>query len=68
MYDSFDPSGQLMWLAGELLAAEQKAQKVHILAHNPDGITSVWSTCSREYRRIIDRSANANLSNLHTQK
>jgi len=57
MYESFDPSGQLMWLAGELLAAEQKAQKVHILAHIPVGSTTAWSTCSREYRRIIDRSA-----------
>lgn len=62
MYESFDPSGQLMWLAGELLAAEQLGQKVHILAHIPVGSSTAWSICSREYRRIIDRSAHLNFN------
>lgn len=56
MYESRDPSGQLTWLAGELLNAEQVGQKVHILAHIPLGSSTAWSVCSREYRRIIDRS------------
>lgn len=46
---------QFQWLHDTLLEAEQAGDKVHILAHIPSNIDEFHGTCSREYRRIIDR-------------
>jgi hypothetical protein len=54
LYDSFDVSEQLMWLAGELLAAEQANIKVHILAHIPLS-SDCFPGYARQYNRLIDR-------------
>jgi hypothetical protein len=54
LYDSFDVSEQLMWLAGELLAAEQANIKVHILAHIPLS-SDCFPGYARQYNRLIER-------------
>ncbi|XP_077294992.1 sphingomyelin phosphodiesterase 1-like [Arctopsyche grandis] len=53
--DPEDPSGQFKWLVDTLLAAENAGEKVHILSHIPNALTDVYSVCSREYKRIIER-------------
>lgn len=51
-------SDQLNWLVQTLLAAEEAGEKVHILAHIPPGVSDTLNSCSREYRKIIDRFEN----------
>ncbi|XP_066583446.1 sphingomyelin phosphodiesterase-like [Prorops nasuta] len=54
-YQPQDPSDQLQWLADTLLKAENDAEFVHILAHIPPGDADCFSTCRREYLKIINR-------------
>ncbi|GLH11753.1 Uncharacterized protein GBIM_16515 [Gryllus bimaculatus] len=49
---------QLNWLTEVLLQAEKANEKVHILAHIPPGVSDSLNSCSREFRRIIDRFEN----------
>lgn len=46
---------QFQWLHDVLLAAETAGEKVHILAHIPNGDEDYHQPCSREFRRIVDR-------------
>lgn len=46
---------QFQWLHDVLLAAESAGEKVHILAHIPNGLEDYHQPCSREYRKIVDR-------------
>jgi sphingomyelin phosphodiesterase len=46
---------QFQWLHDVLLAAEKNGERVHLLAHIPNGDEDYHQPCSREYRRIIDR-------------
>lgn len=46
---------QFQWLHDVLLAAEKAGEKVHILAHIPNGNEDYHFPCSREFRRIVDR-------------
>ncbi|KAG8237410.1 hypothetical protein J437_LFUL016226 [Ladona fulva] len=55
VYDHVDPSGMLKWMMDQLLDAESKGQKVHILGHLPPGYVDCWSVWSREFMRIINR-------------
>jgi hypothetical protein len=55
MYDNVDPSGELIWLAETLLAAENNNMKVHILMHHTSGNKDCMHMWSTQYRRIIDR-------------
>jgi hypothetical protein len=58
IYDSFDPAGQLVWLAETLLAAEQAGQKVHILSHISGGSGSCFAPWRTDYTKIINRQVN----------
>jgi sphingomyelin phosphodiesterase len=51
---SYDPAGELIWLAQELLAAEQANQKVHILSHIP-GNSDCYKVWAKHYWDIIYR-------------
>jgi sphingomyelin phosphodiesterase len=46
---------QFQWLHDCLLSAENAGEKVHILAHIPNGDENFHQPCSREFRRIVDR-------------
>lgn len=46
---------QFQWLHDVLLAAERAGEKVHILAHIPNGDEDYHKPCSREFQRIVDR-------------
>lgn len=46
---------QFQWLHDVLLSAEKANEKVHILAHIPNGDDDYHQPCSREFRRIVDR-------------
>jgi sphingomyelin phosphodiesterase len=48
-------AGQFQWMHDVLLSAENAGEKVHILAHVPNGDEDFHQPCSREYRRIIER-------------
>jgi len=64
MLSNYDPAGELMWLAQELLAAEQANQKVHILSHIP-GNSDCYKVWGKHYSALIDRFVyliNSNLS------
>lgn len=53
-----------MWLAQELLKAEQQNQKVHILAHIP-GNADCMPNWQKEYVRILDRFENTVVAQFH---
>ncbi|XP_006885532.1 PREDICTED: sphingomyelin phosphodiesterase [Elephantulus edwardii] len=56
LINSTDPAGQLQWLVGELQAAENRGDKVHIIGHIPPGhCLKSWSW---NYYRIVDRYEN----------
>lgn len=56
LINSTDPAGQLQWLVGELQAAEEQGDKVHIIGHIPPGhCLKSWSW---NYYRIIARYEN----------
>jgi sphingomyelin phosphodiesterase len=55
LLSNFDPAGELMWLAEELLAAEQAGQKVHIISHIP-GNGDCYKVWGNHYRTLINRS------------
>lgn len=55
LYDSRYSAMQLQWLHDTLLDAERNGEKVHILAHVPNVAGDMFTTYSREYRRIVDR-------------
>uniref|UniRef100_H0WLG5 Sphingomyelin phosphodiesterase n=2 Tax=Otolemur garnettii TaxID=30611 RepID=H0WLG5_OTOGA len=56
LINSTDPAGQLQWLVGELQAAEDRGDKVHIIGHIPPGhCLKSWSW---NYYRIIARYEN----------
>lgn len=46
---------QFQWLHDVLLLAEEAGERVHILAHIPNGDENFHQPCSREFRRIVDR-------------
>jgi sphingomyelin phosphodiesterase len=48
-------ASQFQWLHDVLLLAEQAGEKVHILAHIPNGDEDFHQPCSREFNRIVDR-------------
>merc|ERR1711970_436993 len=50
-----DPGNELAWLIQELLASEQKGQKVHILSHIPPGNDDCLGAWGREFAKIISR-------------
>uniref|UniRef100_F7DWG8 Sphingomyelin phosphodiesterase n=1 Tax=Ornithorhynchus anatinus TaxID=9258 RepID=F7DWG8_ORNAN len=56
LVNSTDPAGQLQWLVGELQAAEDRGDKVHIIGHIPPGhCLKSWSW---NYYRIVARYEN----------
>ncbi|XP_003465367.1 sphingomyelin phosphodiesterase [Cavia porcellus] len=56
LINSTDPAGQLQWLIGELQAAEDRGDKVHIIGHIPPGhCLKSWSW---NYYRIVSRYEN----------
>ncbi|XP_004279302.1 sphingomyelin phosphodiesterase isoform X1 [Orcinus orca] len=56
LINSTDPAGQLQWLVGELQAAEDRGDKVHIIGHIPPGhCLKSWSW---NYYRIVERYEN----------
>ncbi|EHB06723.1 Sphingomyelin phosphodiesterase [Heterocephalus glaber] len=56
LINSTDPAGQLQWLIGELQAAEDQGDKVHIIGHIPPGhCLKSWSW---NYYRIVSRYEN----------
>ncbi|XP_059469122.1 sphingomyelin phosphodiesterase-like [Neocloeon triangulifer] len=63
-HTTFDPAGELVWLANELLAAEQAGQKVHILSHIP-GNSDCISVWGNQYRKIVDRFENTLVGQFH---
>ncbi|CAB3360244.1 Hypothetical predicted protein [Cloeon dipterum] len=65
LYENKDPTGQLQWLAEQLLEAEKANKKVHILAHIPSGSGSCWDVWSKEYRKIIHRFENTVVAQFH---
>ncbi|XP_059484529.1 sphingomyelin phosphodiesterase-like isoform X2 [Neocloeon triangulifer] len=65
LYDNKDPTGQLQWLAEQLLEAEKAQKKVHILAHIPAGSSSCWDVWSKEYRKLIHRFENTVVAQFH---
>nr|CAH7714813.1 unnamed protein product [Callosobruchus chinensis] len=54
-YEDEDPYGQLTWLVQELLKAEKKHEKVHILSHVPSGHELCHLQWSKNFRRIVER-------------
>lgn len=52
-----DPTGQLAWLADQLLEAEEAGEKVHILTHIPPGNPDCEHNWSRQFAAIVTRSA-----------
>jgi hypothetical protein len=52
-----------------LLEAEKAGEKVHILAHIPNGDEDYHKPCSREFRRVVDRFHNTIVAqfNGHTE-
>ncbi|EDW39352.1 GL13458 [Drosophila persimilis] len=46
---------QLQWFHDTLLAAEQAAEKVHILSHIPSGDGDCWPAWANEYNRVLNR-------------
>ncbi|XP_054269796.1 sphingomyelin phosphodiesterase-like [Macrosteles quadrilineatus] len=53
--DPVDPADQLAWLVEELLEAERKKEKVHILMHGPPSEPDTLHVWSREYHRVMER-------------
>lgn len=49
---------QFQWMHDVLLSAEEAGEKVHILAHIPNGDEDFHQPCSREFRKIVDRFHN----------
>ncbi|CAB3361410.1 Hypothetical predicted protein [Cloeon dipterum] len=64
MHTTFDPAGELIWLANELLASEQANQKVHLLSHIP-GNSDCYYVWGKEFRRIVDRFENTIVGQFH---
>lgn len=54
-YEVKSIQSQFQWLHDVLLSAETAGEKVHILAHIPNGDEDYHQPCSREYRRLVDR-------------
>ena len=54
LYEVTSIQTQFQWLHDVLLDAEAAGEKVHILAHVPNG-EDYHKPCSREFRRIVDR-------------
>ncbi|KAF4525726.1 hypothetical protein B566_EDAN011904 [Ephemera danica] len=65
MLDPVDPAGQLRWLAETLLSAEQRGQKVHILAHIPGNAPSCVRHWRREYQRVLRRFQDTIVAQFH---
>lgn len=55
LYDSVDPGGQLKWLTAELLAAERKGDKVHVIGHVPPDHRECTQAWLFNYIRIVER-------------
>ena len=55
LYSIDEIKDQLQWLHDTLLIAENRGEKVHILAHIASGEGSCFSYWSREYRRVVER-------------
>lgn len=55
MFEVKSVQRQFQWLHDVLLDAEKAGEKVHILAHVPNGDEDYHQPCSREFRRIVDR-------------
>lgn len=45
----------LQWLTDELVKAENKSEKVHLVSHVPPGIEQCLLSWGREFSRIIER-------------
>jgi hypothetical protein len=50
LYETKSIKSQFQWLHDVLLAAEKAGEKVHILAHIPNGDEDYHQPCAREYR------------------
>ena len=48
-------AAQFQWMHDVLLSAENAGEKVHILAHIPNGDENYHHPCSREFQRVINR-------------
>ena len=48
-------AAQFQWMHDILLLAENAGEKVHILAHIPNGDENLHHPCSREFQRVINR-------------
>ena len=55
LINSTDPGHELNWLAQELLASEQKGQKVHIIGHIPPYSFDCLPSWSYNYYKIANR-------------
>lgn len=55
MFEVKSIQSQFQWLHDVLLASENAGEKVHIIAHVPNGDDNFHLPCSREYRKIVDR-------------
>jgi sphingomyelin phosphodiesterase len=55
LYETKSVQEQFQWLHDVLLMAEKAGEKVHILAHIPNGDEDYHAPCAREYQRIVDR-------------
>ncbi|CAJ0583730.1 unnamed protein product, partial [Mesorhabditis spiculigera] len=53
--DLVDPDGTLQWLAEQLLDAEQKKEKVHIISHIPSGDDYCMKGWSFNFYDIVNR-------------
>lgn len=56
--NSTDPAQQLQWLVEVLKNAEEKNEKVHILAHIPPGQNDCMDVWKDNYYKIITRYSN----------
>ncbi|GMR39737.1 hypothetical protein PMAYCL1PPCAC_09932, partial [Pristionchus mayeri] len=53
-----DPDGTLSWLVSELLASEQKGEKVHIISHIPAGDNYCIKGWAHNFYEIVNRFEN----------
>lgn len=63
--DFSDPGNLLAWLVGELAAAEEAGEKVHILSHVPTGLDDCLGGWGREYAKIINRFESTVMAQFH---
>ena len=65
---STDPGDMLKWLIDELLDAEEKGEKVHIIGHVPPGSQDCLDTWSKVYHDILWRFESTNVGQFFGHK